>query len=95
MLYDDLLLPFLKIPIILKRFRVFSMLYMKFLLRVRLVFLDKQGVLRTYSNPFFILFGVFRPTENFSLIRRRHHYDEGVTILTYARHLWPFSSEGF
>ena len=37
----------------------------------------------------------FRSTENFSLIRRRHHYGEGLTILTYAKHLRPLSSKGF
>ena len=34
------------------------------------------------------------PLENFSLIWRRQHSDEGLQILTYARPSWPLSSEG-
>ena len=36
------------------------------------------------------LFGVFRPTENFSLIRRRHNRP----VKDWTRHSWPLSSEG-
>ena len=48
----------------------------------------------------FVLFGVFRPTRDFSLIWSRHPFGdvtiagEGLQILTYARNLWPMSSEG-
>ena len=41
---------------------------------------------------FVSLFRVFRHTREFLLIWRRH--GEGLQILTYARHLWPLSSEG-
>ena len=48
-------------------------------------------------DPFVCLFVCLKfyvPLENFSFIRRRHHYGEGLQILTYARNSWPLSSEG-
>ena len=46
-------------------------------------------------NFYFCLCGALRPTGEFSLMWRRHHYrGEGLQILTYARHLLPLSSNG-
>ena len=55
------------------------------------------GPVRTYAClfVFFVcLFGFIIPLENISLIWRRHHCRWRAAILTYARHLWPYSSEG-
>ena len=41
-----------------------------------------------------VLFGIFRPTDFFSLILRRHHCWWRAANLTYAQHSWPLSSEG-
>ena len=47
------------------------------------------------SEHIFVCMGFFVPIENFSLIWRRHHdRSERMQNLTYARHLWPFSSDG-
>ena len=43
---------------------------------------------------FVCLFGFIVLLENFSLIWRRPLAGEGL-LFTYARHSWPFSSEGF
>ena len=43
----------------------------------------------------FICLVFFVPIENCSLIRRRHHYRWRAQILTFARHSWQLSSEGF
>ena len=32
---------------------------------------------------------------NYVLIWRRRHYGGGLQVLTYARHLWPLSSEDY
>ena len=42
----------------------------------------------------FFCLGFFVPLENLSLIWRRHHYRWKLQNLTFARHLWPLSSEG-
>ena len=42
----------------------------------------------------FVCFIFFVPLENFSLLRDVTMTGEGLQILTYARHLWAFSSEG-
>ena len=48
-------------------------------------------------DPFVCLFDCLEfyvQLENFSFIWRRHHYGEGLQILTYTRHSLPLSSEG-
>ena len=55
-------------------------------------FLGKGG--GSHSRILCFLFGGFVPIENFSLMWRRHHADEGLQILTYTRHLRPLSTEG-
>ena len=42
----------------------------------------------------FVCLACFAPLENFSLIKRRQHYREGLHILSYARHSWPLNSGG-
>ena len=44
---------------------------------------------------FFLRMGFIVLLENFSLIWTRHHNRWRVQILTYARHSWPLSSDGF
>ena len=43
---------------------------------------------------FVSLFGVFRPTLNFSLIWRPHHYQWRMEVLSNSRQSWQLSSEG-
>ena len=43
----------------------------------------------------FCLFGVFRPTREFFTHMETSRWPVMGCILTYARHLWPLSSEGF
>ena len=40
------------------------------------------------------LWGVFVPLKNFSHIWRNHIIGEGVQLLNYTRHSWPWSSGG-
>ena len=42
----------------------------------------------------FFLFGIFRRTQEFSSFRDDTIADEGLQILTNARHSWPLSSYG-
>ena len=46
------------------------------------------------SSCFFVCLDFFVPHENFSLIGDVTIACKGLQILTYARHLWPLSSEG-
>ena len=42
----------------------------------------------------FVCLGFIVPLDNFSLIWRRHHYGNGLQMLTFAQHSWLLSSEG-
>ena len=57
---------------------------------------DDENKWLDYVNIILFVWVFFVPIENFSLIWRRHHdRSERMQVLTYARHLWPFSSDGF
>ena len=53
-------------------------------------------ILKINTNPVFSCFCLCRFSPDFSLIWRCHHcWWSAANMLTYARHLWPLSSEGF
>ena len=45
-----------------------------------------------HSFGLFVCLGVFVPLENFSLIWRRHHWDEGLCLALMAIEQWRFFS---
>ena len=45
------------------------------------------------SQKGFVCYGFFLPLEYLSIVWRRTIIGEGLQILSYARHLWPLSSE--